>query len=315
MGRASAPARALEKKETFSAARLLRRNFGNARQRAAFERGERIEKEQGFGGFLTKLIAHGSVGRAKQERTAGQIVGIAGHEMNEAFSDPGKSVLAWTFAKTSGDRAAGDLDKAPLAHPTGEPLRLRPEDGVALGMSDDGPETGEMEPMESLVHGPWNRKFVEFDEQVIPLIDAEGSGILMNGGKIFWIEMKIAAGGELEAAFEPGLEIVAQAADFGVFKFVARVGMRGGDEASDSVGDCGFRHGERLLDGGRAIVNSGQDVAVQINHGCGEASDGHRIDRRARCGGAGDPKETKLSAQEPNSGGKRARHLTIILSQ
>ena len=62
--------------------------------------------------------------------------------------------------------------------PFRKPLRLQAQNSVALRMRYHRPQSQKLNLVQRLVHRRWNGIFVEFDEQVVALVDAEAGGIL-----------------------------------------------------------------------------------------------------------------------------------------
>ena len=120
--------------------------------------------------------------------------------------------------------------------------------------------------MEHLVHRRRNRKFVEFHEQAILLVQAELRRRFFQRFDIFRIEMKIAASGDLEAIADSILQFVARCAHAREIETVFGVRVRSCDDVRDAIGDGTFRHGERLFDRLCAIVDPRKNVAMQVNH-------------------------------------------------
>lgn len=78
--------------------------------------------------------------------------------------------------------------------------------------------------------------------------------------------MKIAAGGEVEAAVEERLEFIpARANHFGnELEAIAR--MRRGDDVVNALGDGHFGHSDGDFEGFGAVVQSREDVAMDVDH-------------------------------------------------
>src|SRR5260370_16781615 len=78
--------------------------------------------------------------------------------------------------------------------------------------------------------------------------------------------MKTAAGGNVQAATDSCLQFIAKLAHLQKIEKISAVGVRRGDDMRNSIGNRGFRHGDRFFDGGGAIIETGQNVTVQIDH-------------------------------------------------
>src|SRR5262249_43907715 len=85
----------------------------------------------------------------------------------------------------------------------------------------------------------------------------------------FRIHMKVASGCEGQPVSEACLELIAERADTGKIEIVIITGMRSGNNVGNTVGNGIFGHSQRIFDLIGAIVDSGQYVAVEIDHGKG----------------------------------------------
>src|SRR6267143_2810447 len=227
---------------------------------------QRIVLKQRARLLLSKPIADYVVRRLQTKRPGPRIVCIAGDEMDEALADPTQRVLLRARSETSGQRASGHLSEAALAHPLFQALRLRAQDSVPLRVGDHRPHAGELNSVQRLVHRRRDRKLVELQQQIIALIDAILPGILAQRPKIFRVEMKIAAGGNFQSLADFGLQLGPKLAYVRKIEKVFVAGMRRRDDVCNSIGNRGFRHRHRFFHGSRAIVESRQNVTVQINH-------------------------------------------------
>ncbi len=133
-------------------------------------------------------------------------------------------------------------------------------------MCDDGAETRKLKILKDLVHRGRNAIVVEFEEQVVFPIDAEGGGVSANSSKIFQAQMKIAAGGQGEAAVEFFLKKSTDLAHLRIVERVVGTGVGRSDDVGDAVVDGLFGHGERLVKRPGAVVKARKDVAVKIDH-------------------------------------------------
>jgi len=133
-------------------------------------------------------------------------------------------------------------------------------------MRDDGAETRKLKILKDLVHRGRNAIVVEFEEQVVFPIDAEGGGASAKSSKIFQAQMKIAAGGQGEAALEFFLKNSTDLAHLRIVEGVLGTGVGRSDDVGDAVVDGLFGHGERLVKRPGAVVKARKDVAVKIDH-------------------------------------------------
>src|SRR5215470_3335502 len=114
-------------------------------------------------------------------------------------------------------------------------------------MSDHWPEPGQLKMVERLVHRRWDREFIEFNKQVILLVDAKLSGRSSQRRQIFGIQMKIAAGGKMNPIAKARLQIITYGADERKIKGVFAAGVRRGHNVRNAVGNRRLGHGERFL--------------------------------------------------------------------
>src|SRR5712692_1693534 len=242
--------------------------FGNVRQRSSLEGRERIVLEQRARLLFAKPVDNHVVSRLQTKRPRSRVVRIAGHEMDETLADPPQRILLGTGAEASGPRTSGHLSEAAQAYPLFQALRPRTQNGVALRVSDHGLHAGELNLVQRLVHRRRDRKFVEFHKQKIALIDAVLPGILAQRYEILRIEMKIAAGGDFQPVADLGLQLISKLAHLRKIEKVFDVGVRRRDDVRDPVGNRRLRHGYRYFHGGRTIIETRQNVTVQINHPC-----------------------------------------------
>src|SRR5216684_2228950 len=130
--------------------------------------------------------------------------------------------------------------------------------------------------MESVLHGGRNRVFVEFDEQIVMLVYAESARIFAQRLQILGIEVKITPGSECQTVADFGLQLVSQLADPRIVEMIVVVRMRRRYNMSDPVRDGRLGHCQGFFEGGRPVIESRQDVAVQINHGVPKLLSGPR---------------------------------------
>jgi len=182
-------------------------------------------------------------GLQSQRPTLG-VVRIAGDEVHEALRDPAQRIFLRARTEGSGQGAGGDLHKATEPRPFCHALRLAAENGVALGVGDYGPQTLDLQGVQGVVHGGWDGDFVELDEQVIALVDAETRGVSPQSLEIFRVEMKVASGSQLQPVTDFGLQAFAQALNARIIERIIVAAMWRGDDMGNAVGDCRFGHSQ-----------------------------------------------------------------------
>ncbi len=163
-------------------------------------------------------------------------------------------------------------------HPLCQAFRLGPQENVALRMGNHRTQTGELKFVQRLVHRGRNRHFIEFHKHVIFLVDAKMRRVLLQSQKILRIEMKIASGRQRQSFAHELLQCVTAFPDPLIIKRKYTIGVGSSNHMRDSVGDRGFRHEQRLLDGLRPIIESRQNVTMQINHKFSEGPQRHQAE-------------------------------------
>ena len=256
-----------KKEKTFAARqRQFIFHFRNVRQLSPLECRERIVMKQSARLLLAKPVDNHVAGRLQTKRPASRAVRIASHKMNKAFTDPPQRILLRTGAESSSQCAPGDLREAAVAHPLFQALRMCAQNSVTFRVGDYRPHPGKLNFVQRLIHRRGNRKLVELHKQEIALIDAKVAGLVAQGFEILRIQMKIAAGGYVQAAADSCLQFIAKKAHMRKVEKISTVGVRRGDDMRNSIGNRGFRHSNGFFDGGGAIIEAGQNMTVQIDH-------------------------------------------------
>jgi hypothetical protein len=78
--------------------------------------------------------------------------------------------------------------------------------------------------------------------------------------------MKIAAGGDFQPIADLGLQFVSKLAHVRKIEKVFVAGVRRGDDVGDPVGNRRLRHRHRFFHGRRTVIETRQNVTVQIDH-------------------------------------------------
>src|SRR5213593_4517846 len=110
--------------------------------------------------------------------------------------------------------------------------------------------------MKRLVYRGRNSELVEFDEEIVPLIEAEAHGVNFESGEIFRAKMEVTTCGHVQPVTEALLQRAADAAHTLVVEVVVAVGVWSGDDVGNAVGDGVFGHGHRVLKLLRPVVHS-----------------------------------------------------------
>jgi len=74
--------------------------------------------------------------------------------------------------------------------------------------------------------------------------------------------MKIAAGGDFQPVAGLGLQLISELAHARKIKRVSVAGVRRCDDVCNSIGNRRFRHPHRFFHGGRAVIETRQNVTV-----------------------------------------------------
>src|ERR1700676_433957 len=191
---------------------------------------------------------------------------VAGYEVDHTVADPAQRVALRARPESAGEGVGGDLNKAAVAHPLFEAVRLPAENAVALGVSNDGAESGELQVVKGLIHVRGNGKLVEFHEEAVAVDDAKAGSVFAEGHEVFRAEMEVAAGGEGQPVADAFLQVIPALSYGGEIEKICVAGMRSGDDVGDAVGDGGFGHGQRCFHRFRPVVDAGKNVAVKIDH-------------------------------------------------
>ena len=102
--------------------------------------------------------------------------------MNHPFGNPRKRDLLGGHPESSRQRAPGHLNKAAASHPFSQPRRVRPQNDVAFRVRNDQPQSGKLHLVQGLIHRRRDGDFIEFHQQIIPLVDAVLPGLLAERG-------------------------------------------------------------------------------------------------------------------------------------
>ena len=167
-----------EEKESLSppwASRLA--NFRNVRQLLPFERRLGIFLKQSASFLFAKLIGHLLVRGPQPRRPDPAMVRVAGHEMHHPLANPPERDLLGGQPESSGERTPGHLNKAAAPHPLPQTLCVRSQNDVTFRVRNDQPQPGKLHVVQGLIHRRRNRDFIEFHQQVIPLVDAVLPGL------------------------------------------------------------------------------------------------------------------------------------------
>src|SRR5580704_5398657 len=177
--------RDLEKEKPLAAREIgFIRQFRDMRQVTSLEGGHRIFDKKSKGFCFSQLLPNKVECRLEFEGPPTGIVSIAGHKVNHSVGHPAPRIFFRSRAKNSRQGACRHLYEAAETDPFPKPLRLQAQNSVALRVGYHRPQSQELNLMQSLIHGRRDRIFVEFDEQVVALVDAEARSIHAQGLQI-----------------------------------------------------------------------------------------------------------------------------------
>src|SRR5262249_474409 len=111
-----------------------------------------VLQEKRLRGFLAELRTDNFTRSTELQGSRSRVVRVTRNNVNEALCNPGERVTLRTGSEHSQQGASGNLCVTANAHPTKQALRSRPQDSVAFGMRDDGPQASKLKLMQCLIH-------------------------------------------------------------------------------------------------------------------------------------------------------------------
>src|SRR5436305_15166636 len=117
--------------------------------------------------------------------------------------------------------------------------------------------------MKGVVHRGRDRDFIEFNEQIIMLIDAKSRSALTQSVQVFRIKVKVASGGQLQPVAKFTLQPITQPLYFGIVEPILTAAMRRSHHVGNPVSDSRLSHAQRLFDRGGTVVHSRQYMAMK----------------------------------------------------
>lgn len=197
---------------------------------------------------------------------------IAGDEVDVVLIEEAAGEGLDFDAPLSGESGGGDLDEAVLFDPFEEEFGALAEDGIAFGVGDDDAEAGLFEAVEHLAGIGKDDDIGEFDEEVAGGVEGVAAGVGEGIDEVVVHDVEVAAAGEGEVGGGGGAGEVEEAGgEIGV-EVVAGVGVGGGDEVGGAGGGGDAEHfgGFGFVTG--AVVETGEEMAVEVDHGGGGLS-------------------------------------------
>jgi len=172
------------------------------------------------------------------------------------------------FAPEAGERRGRDLHQAALLGPFQDALWCLLEDGIALGMGEDGGQSAISEAGETFRKPCRDTEVAEFNQQVVSPADRVGVRVLEHAFQILEGKMKVASQSQLQWGFGSDflLEVSEKAGKIGAIVGVAIIGVWGGDGMGDAVRRGHAAHFDGYVPGFRAVIDFGQKMAVDVDH-------------------------------------------------
>src|SRR6267154_5694703 len=102
-------------------------------------------------------------------------------------------------------------------------------------MSDDQPQSCQLNFVNGVVDGRRNGEFIEFHQEIILLTYAKGRGLLLECHQIFWTPMEIASRGKLYPVTNRALQIGRRLLHRRKIKTVFVVGVRRGNDVRNPI--------------------------------------------------------------------------------
>jgi hypothetical protein len=197
------------------------------------------------------------------------VVRVGGEEVDPAVREHTVGHAFGLTTHLANDGAGGDLGEEANAHPVGEALGVALQGWIALGVGKDGAHAGQAQLVKRFVEVGREAVVGEFDEEIVATVERIFFGIGDGVLHVVVAEVEVAAGGDGKGngfGGEGGAEGVDAASDFSGVEVIDVVGVRGSDDVGYAVfrGDTG--HGQGGLEVGRAVVETGEEMMVEIDH-------------------------------------------------
>src|SRR5271155_2943438 len=102
-------------------------------------------------------------------------------------------------------------------------------------MSDDRPQTGELQMMQRLIHRRRNRIVGKLYQQVVLLVQREAAGKALYLLQVLKAQVKVASGGEDQASFDASLHFLTPQVDQFGNECMLRMRVRRGNHVRNAV--------------------------------------------------------------------------------
>jgi len=195
-----------------------------------------------------------------------RVVSVGGQHVDRFTFEQPCGYPGDTLPPEASECVGGDLDDAAEFHPFEDALWILAKDVIALGMRDHGGDAAVAEFQEAVgdLHG--DAVIAQFDKQIARAVDGVALGGSEDVLQVVVRKVEVTA----QAEFGNAVRKSAQAIECGGVGFaivgVSVVGVGCGDDVSDAVGGRHAAHLNGDVPGFGAIVDFGEDMAVDIDH-------------------------------------------------
>src|ERR1035437_9379375 len=195
------------------------------------------------------------------------VVGIAGHEMHQPAPHQLVRAFLGGLAETAQEGLRRDLQMGALRHPGFQLRQAALQQLVALRMGHDGTEAHMHHAGEDLAGSFGNQEIGEFHQQIAAVVDGVLPGRAQGIVDIFQGEVEIAAVVNPRSIARRRLQFADLALHHQRIEGVILVGVRAGHDVGGTGGGGLPQHLDGLLQTLGSVVQAGQDVAVDVDHG------------------------------------------------
>ena len=205
------------------------------------------------------------IGVAEHGRAVPRIVRVAGDEVHQVAMH---QVVGHGFggaSEVTQQRSRGHLHQRAIFHPGLQLIETRMQQRVALGVRDDRRQAGAHQAVEDLLCGAGNQQIGELHQQITEVVD----GILpwVGQGILNILERQVEVAAAVDAGDGSGgiLQFGDFPADQVRVEGELRIGVRRGDDVGGAGTGGQVQHGDGIFEGPGAVVEAGQDMAVDID--------------------------------------------------
>src|SRR5215469_8399498 len=248
-------------------AEIVGDRVGKVGQGLAVDHGAGVVVDQGLGEILAVEVGNQiACGRQLGLAVLG-IVSVGGENMDGVPIEQPAGGAHNALSPVSGESGSGHLDYASLLHPLQHPLRALLQNGVALRMSKDGSDSLVAQLGEAFVDLLRDAVVAQFDQEIVRALD----GVVGRAGEdvlqIVVGQMEVTAQGDSGRLADQGAQVLDETRKIRPVVVVTRVGVGGDHGVLDAIVSGHAAHGGGGLPVPGAIVNLGENVTVDIDHG------------------------------------------------